>query len=722
MYDSANDLNFVSANISAVAAASLFLRRLSLYALASSLMALSMPTMGFCQIAVNDPSASILQNRYSPFVPDRSGSSVAMPLNGESSTTPQPSSQLQPAEDRTGSENVENAATSSNPSDIHAKAVLVDINSDTLNYDKDHDVYIATGAVHMVISEQNSELYSDKLTYDRNQNLAIAEGKVVIIKNGQRTEGSYAKIDLTRKSALINDVSTTLSAVRIKAKQSLVNNHELIFENGRLVISGQMYQQLAAAGGLNNIGQNTGKGSQQAKLSREYSKKVYANRAAMMSQLSYDEKLLYQSIDATANEPPNYDDTPDKISRFNIKAREINMVRNEDGYDDISLKHSSLYAGKYKLFNLPDSDFSFDGTTKNIQYLGPDIGSYRAYGGAYLGPGWDFHTGPGSIRFSPIVSYGSVGFWAPNGKDGKTIKAGLGVGGILHYRDSKTTADLSYSSHVGTPILFFDRQLGQSTHLMATYNDSYVNGLLGQTERPTYIAQVTDYRVLKDFNKFQLTAFESAGFAKDNFYPNFRQTYFVSNTGRTDPQTLGRAQLQLQVNNTAPLVRFGPHASLGMRAQLLTAAYTSADFLAIGRIGPTFNVNLFDQRLQSSIGYTVSHSIGKTPFVFDSYYGGKQNLSLNNLFRINKYLSIGNSGSYSLNRDNARHALAVGNLVYFLVGPQDLKAQIGYDFIYNRSYFGLNYYPGTKNSVIGYDKMRVNQPTNYTQPGSGATF
>jgi hypothetical protein len=693
------------------------------------------------QIMVNDPSQSVLMNNVSRFSPmqekempaseevqetikkpslaDNKAKAIAQPLD-----LPEAMQATMELDDQAaaGKSDAEEGLASSEGtgSSIHAKAVLVDINSETLNYDKDHDVYVATGAVHMVISEQNSELYCDKLTYDRNQELAIAEGRVIIIKNGQRTEGQYAKIDLTRRSALINDALTDISAVRVKAKQSFVNDNEIILENGKMIISGALYQQFAASGGLHNISQGTGKGSQQAKLRRAYSKKVYENRNAMTNQLSYAQQQLYGvGPNGATNAPPqvaNFDDSPDKVSRLSLKAKEIEVVRHEDNYDKITLKHPSLYLGRFKLLNMPDTDFSYDSDSRNVQYLGPDIGSYRSYGGAYAGPGWDFHVGPGSLRLSPVASYGSPGFWSSNGKDGKQIKNGLGFGGIAHYRDPKTTIDLAYNSHVGSPIFYGDRTLFGSVHLMASHNDLYTNGLLGQNERPTYIAQLTDYRVLKNFNKFQVTSFESLGVAKDNFYPNFRENYFVSSKGG-DPQTLGRAQLQLQLSNTAPLLRFGKYASLGMRAQLLTSAYSSGDFLAMGRIGPTLNMMLLNNHLQTSLGYTVTQSIGKSPFVFDSYYGGAQNVSLNNLFRVNKFLSIGNQGSYSLNRDNARKSLAVGNMMYLLVGPQDLKATIGYDFINSRSYFGLNYFPGNKNSVVQYDKMRIIQPDNYAQPG-----
>jgi hypothetical protein len=154
----------------------------------------------------------------------------------------------------------------------------------------------------------------------------------------------------------------------------------------------------------------------------------------------------------------------------------------------------------------------------------------------------------------------------------------------------------------------------------------------------------------------------------------------------------------------------------------LTAAYTSSDFIALGRLGPTMTLNMLGGRVQTSMAYTLSHSIGKSPFVFDSYYGGAQNVSISNAIRVNKYLSICNTGSYSLNRDNAKNALTVGNLVYMMVGPQDFKASIGYDFINARSYFGLNFYPGPNNTIVNFDQMRVSQPVNYNQSTAVSKF
>lgn len=596
---------------------------------------------------------------------------------------------------------------------LKARAVLVDIDSNTLNYDKERDVYVATGAAHVVISEQNSELTADKVTYDQNTGMLIAEGNVVIVKNGQKTEGSYAKIDLTRQSALIHDAFTNVKAVRIKAARSFVNSKYIELENGKFIISGQGMLQLQKTGGLSNYSNATGKGSNQARLNRAYYKEIR------------DQQAMFSPIDPAAvalqnqKQGPvelNFDDDKKSISRFQLRAKEITIHRGEDGYDAVDMKWPSVYMGKYKLASMPANEFAYDEVNKQFTYLGPDIGANAGYGGAYLGPGWDFRLGKGSMRISPMVSLGDPGFQTTDGKKGEDKGFGPGFGGIAHYRDPDTTIDLAYNSRVGTPVLFADRRLiGDSVHFMAAHNDFYQNGFLGQKERPNYIAQITDYRVLKQFNNFLVTSFESLGYARDNFNPNNSSSYFVAPTS-LDPTSAGRLQLQAQIQNIKPLVQLGNHLNFGVRGQVAAHGYTSGDLLGIIRGGPTMNINF--NKLRSQVGYFQTASFGQSPFVFDAYIGGSQNLSLNNQLIVNNYLMVGMHQSLNLKKDNARNALAVGNDIYFLVGPQDVKMQIGYDFINKRSHFGIQYYPGGKNTVIGFDKLKLYQPENYSGKSS----
>jgi hypothetical protein len=57
-----------------------------------------------------------------------------------------------------------------------------------------------------------------------------------------------------------------------------------------------------------------------------------------------------------------------------------------------------------------------------------------------------------------------------------------------------------------------------------------------------------------------------------------------------------------------------------------------------------------------------------------------------------------------------------------MVGPQDFKASIGYDFINARSYFGFNVYPGPKNTIVNFDQAKVTQPAHYKNPAAVSKF
>jgi hypothetical protein len=603
------------------------------------------------------------------------------------------------------------AAPPSKQEPLTARAVVVDINSNTLNYDEQNDVYVATGAAHVVISEQNSELTADKVTYDQKTGMMIAEGHVVITKNGQKTEGTYAKIDLNRQSALISDAMTTVKAVRIKAERSFVNSQYIELENGKFIISGQAMAHMQRTGGLQNVAGTTGKKANQARLKREYYRQLTQD-PTMMGAMSPEAREAFERSRSLDMETLDFSDDKASTSRFRLHAKEIEIRRGEDGYDEIDLKWPSLYMGRFKIATMPHNEFSYDEESKVMTYLGPDIGANPAYGGAYLGPGWDFRLGRGAVRFSPIVSLGDAGFQTTDGKNGEAKGFGPGFGGMVHFRDPDTTIDLAYNSRVGTPVMFADRRLiGENVHLMAAYNDFYTNGLIGQMERPNYIAQLTDYRVLKQFKNVMVTSFESIGWARDNFNPTNRTEYFVNPTS-SDPTSGGRVQLQAQIQNVRPLIRLGDHVHFGLRGQVALSGYTSGDMLGILRGGPTMNVNF--KRFNSQIGYFQTMTHGESPFVFDAYFGGARNVTMNNFVRVNEFLSVGLSNSFNLQRDNATNSLAVGNTVHVLVGPKDVKMNIGYDFISKRSSFGINYFPGSGNSVIGFDKLRLHQPENYS--------
>jgi len=104
---------------------------------------------------------------------------------------------------------------------LQAGVTMIDLNSDKLDYFQENNQMVATGSARLNIKEQNSQLEADKITYDQDKQIVIAEGNVKITKEGRVINGEYAKIDLNKESALINDPRTEISKINIKAKTAM---------------------------------------------------------------------------------------------------------------------------------------------------------------------------------------------------------------------------------------------------------------------------------------------------------------------------------------------------------------------------------------------------------------------------------------------------------------------------------------------------------------------
>lgn len=582
---------------------------------------------------------------------------------------------------------------------VQAKAVMVDVKSDLLNYDKIRDVYIATGSVHVVISEQNSELYADKVTWDQNNDLLIAEGNVVIFKNGDRTDGTFAKIDLTRESALINDIATNVDKVRIEAKQSLTNEDVLIFEKGQLIISADA---LSSAMGKKSKSKKT-----DSPDDYEYSDNTD------LSKLASNVSVADQNIKAGVHEETILM-TPDEDKKdfFSLEAREIDMFRWSDGYNKIDVHSPRLKLGKFKFPLIPASQFSMDDATGEIEYLGPDVGYDPDYGGLYAGPGWDFRLGKGSLRLSPTVSYGGPGRRARGGSTFESSSIAPGVGGIMRYRGPGSSLDVAYNSNVSEPVVYGEKKLFDGkTKIRASMNEDYTAGFLGY-ERPRYGTMISDTRKVGEWKNFRLDSYESAGFFKDEFYPFNSSKQFVDTDPDATPKYAGRMQLQARLRNVQPLFKVGDVMDFGFSLTGGAAAYTTGDFVGLVRGGPTMGIKL-GSRFKSRMQYQLAETFGETPFAFDTYYRGRQSIWMNNSYVVNNFLTVGSRVNLSLQKDNAAGDLFTGNAFYVLMGPKSIKLNLAYDVIRQRSYFGVSFFPGDKPNPIDYDILRVYQPDEY---------
>jgi len=594
---------------------------------------------------------------------------------------------------------------------LEAKAVVVDIVSDTLNYDTNTKLYTATGSVHVIISEQNTELTANKVVYDKDTELMIAEGDVVINNKGEKTYGTYAKIDLTRKSALINDPIAKLEQVRIKAREGLVGDNDYVeLYNGKLVVPATIVANTPQLQARRDDAINELTDGDLSRLAvvrplEAPDKPGKSNPNAP----TYENKLVAQELDMSWDIPET-----GHRSKFRLHSKDVEIVRGEDGVNDINLLNPKLKYGDFTLATLPQMDFMHDETQNWTEYLGPDIGVDPDLGGLYAGPGWDFRAGKGIVKVSPLASFG-VGARRTRGGRKLDRSTGAGVGLFLNYMSPNTRSWFAYSTQTETPIFMFDRKiLDGKTHVMAAANEDYTLGFIGW-ERPKYIGQVYDNRKLYGNDWFRVDSYASAGVAKDEFFPNSNDNFFVKPEDNAEPGIAGRIQFQAQARNVKPLLRLGSevnHVDFGWASQLGLAAYTTGDLVGVWKNGPSATFQL-GNRFQSINRYFYAFTSGDSPFIFDQYYRGRNNVQSVNQVRVNKYLTLGLRSNMALEKDNAQGALFTGNAFFMLVGPEDVKFNIAYDFVRQRSYFGLNIMPGGKRKTLHYDRLQMYQPTDY---------
>jgi hypothetical protein len=122
----------------------------------------------------------------------------------------------------------------------------------------------------------------------------------------------------------------------------------------------------------------------------------------------------------------------------------------------------------------------------------------------------------------------------------------------------------------------------------------------------------------------------------------------------------------------------------------------------------------------SQTDYSLGYIGGNSPFVFDSFFLGKQTVTTNNALRLGPYVMIGARQIFNLQKENVNERSVVGNTVYATVGPKHLKFTLAYDSLYKITSWGVSFYPTAGETEISYDKARIFRPVT-ASPNSAST-
>lgn len=418
---------------------------------------------------------------------------------------------------------------SSSQSPLQGRAVLVDINSSKLEYFQDKNEFVATGAAEVMIPEQNSRLEADKIIYNQDSQIVIAEGNVKITKNGKIIYGDYAKIDLTKESALINDSSTVINEVKMVAKTANVYTKDMEAFKGRAIIDNKILNKM---------------------------------KMSSVSEFSGDipENNLESSAPASNSRPTNAE--MNAKSNYKIITREITITSKPD-LNIIALKGASIYLGKFKVAYIPYMELSADKKSSRIETMLPEIGHNQQLG-TYFGPSHVFYLPHGStLKVSPLLALD--GF------------SSFGGGGIIRFNSETNKTELGYSTVKNKFIAKGEQEIFSPDTKILYGSNSYMNNGIFGYNMPKYILEIADDRKIGSAFNFDFFNRTSTGYAED----------YGRNFGTA------RLQLQGNIINAKPLFDLGNGLLRGrIQSQYDLSLYGTGDSFGLIRLGPSLSSKL----------------------------------------------------------------------------------------------------------------------------------
>lgn len=366
--------------------------------------------------------------------------------------------------------------------------------------------------------------------------------------------------------------------------------------------------------------------------------------------------------------------------KYIVKAKEI-VIDAKNEHDVVTIKNADIYlknikvasSGKLRLITNKEQQF--------VETNTPEIGFIRQLG-TYIGPGFAFGAPfGGALKVTPFLNI---------------FEGAVGVGGMARYRNDSNWTEFAISSvDESKTILRGKQKLGDDFSIqygMNGYMDEWFlgNRVAGKMAELVYRKAYT----LDDIGvRFQHRL--SGGIAQD----------FKSDWSTARVRWMGQADKPIwyygdDVNNR--------YAVFELSTQTAATAYGNGDVMGILRFGPRLRTET-DRWLQT-IGYFYTAKHGDTPFIFDRYMYGTNNLYLTEGLKLNKYLSVMWSGSLALNKDAWDGKMMQENRFFVMVGPEDVKFTLGYDTVRERTLFNCFFTLGTKNTELHFKKLYIKNP------------
>ena len=524
------------------------------------------------------------------------------------------------------------------------------LDCENMDYDTETYCVVATGDVNVEFVKQGTVVKADKITYDRMNNTIKAEDNVRIIKNGQTITGDYIFVDMNEENALIENPVTSSATFEIRAKKGYVYGDKIVQENGSITVDETFPINFRSS-----------------------------NRGPILSQM-----IVPKSETLTS-------DMEKGLVR--VKAKDIKITQKGD-LEIVAIKNATLFKGKRTLLKVPSIRVY---TNKNNDYAETsswELGSYRGLG-MFIGPGFVFELPHGAVlKAVPFLNYYHR----------------IGIGGLARYQSATNRTQVAYGTSQSKFLIRGKQRLDDNLYLQYGMNDYMNEWFLGR-RRPKYGIDLV-YEKAYSSKDFLLNG-PTSSFAHRLVFGYYHDIDEDTTYDRLHGAQIGTLRTRYMAQAEQNIWQHRNEEkqtalSFDISSQLSAALYGTGDTQVIGRIGPRMHMQY--KRWMQDIGYYHSVYDDNSPIpVFDAYRYGKSNFYIREYLRLHKYLTVSWFGSINLSGDSPNGEPFQENSFYISIGPEDVKFNLGYDFIRQNTYFMVEVMMDAKGTQVDYDRMEIKQ-------------
>jgi len=539
--------------------------------------------------------------------------------------------------------------------DIPEEQQNIILSCDDMYYSHTNSVMQARGNVVIEFQEQGTKLYADELNFYNNDNIIIATGNVKVVKEEQEIFGDYIKVDLNTENILVDKPYTHFFKVSIAAKQSCLVGNDLIQDEGTIEVNENLPIEIRPQGKLRYL----------KDLMVKEENKVY----------------LTKKIES--------DDLKIKVGKITLDSKKDNNI--------LYLKDAEFFYKGKRLLKIPHIRFC---TNKNGDYIEgnyPEIGSIQDVG-TFAGPGWAFDLPKGAtLKVAPTF----------------VVKDKVGFGGLAKFKNGTNETELYYGTSQHLWVLRGKQKLDDNLYFQYGTNHYLDDWFLGRNKAKYGFnlvygrAYETDNFLYKNLKARMTTRTDIGMFQdarSDHYYEKLRGHGIGTFRARTMLESSVNVFSYLNEDKLAS-------ATLNIVGQGSAAIYGTGDTQFIGRLGPRVRTQY--RRWMQDVGYFQSVYSDYTPMpVFDKYRYGKANVYAHEYIRLCRYLTVALIGAYNLSDDYYGKKKFSECGVYASIGPDDLRLDVGYDFIREQAYVNIQTLMNAKGTKVSYDKLVIKNIDN----------